>query len=170
VRSGDGYHWDLFLVDSGGRGERQLTRERWSSQVPGWSPDGRSLVFFADRGGANRLHVMDVARGLVAALPAAPAGADNAASFSPDGERIAFISTRGARASEGPGDLYLMDRRGGNLTRLTTDLALQAQPAWSPDGRSILISGSANGRSEIYLIDLATGSSQRLTRGLEGIR
>ena len=53
---------------------------------------------------------------------------------------------------------------------LTTNLALQAQPAWSPDGRSILISGSANGRGEIYLVDVATGSALRLTRGLEGIR
>jgi TolB protein len=170
VRSGAAYHWELLVADSGGRGERQLTRNRWSSQVPGWSPDGRSLVFFADREGNNRLYVMDVEQGIVRALPAPQAGADNAAAFSPEGERLAFISTRDQPAGEGAGDLYVMHRSGGNLSRLTTNLALQAQPAWAPDGRSILVSGSANSRVEIYLVNLDTGTAERLTRGLEGIR
>lgn len=95
---------------------------------------------------------------------------DNAAAFSPDGRRIAFVSTRDAPASDGPGDLYVMDADGGNVVRLTSGLAVQAQPSWSPDGRSIVISGSANGRGEVYLVDVLTKEVRRLTRGFEGVR
>jgi Tol biopolymer transport system component len=54
-------------------------------------------------------------------------------SWSPDGQRIAFLSNR----AEG-WDLYVMDADGGNVQRLTTG-ATSDDPAWSSDGRYIAI-------------------------------
>ncbi|HEV2845734.1 MAG TPA: BamA/TamA family outer membrane protein, partial [Thermoanaerobaculia bacterium] len=36
-------------------------------------------------------------------------------------------------------------------------------PAWSPDGRSIAISGSVGGLTDLFLVDLESGRSRRLT-------
>lgn len=53
--------------------------------------------------------------------------------WSPDGQRIAFLSNR----AEG-WDLYVMDADGGAVERLTAG-ATADDPAWSPDGRQIAV-------------------------------
>lgn len=60
--------------------------------------------------------------------------------FSPDGRRLAFISDRG-----GSPNLWLMDRTGGHRRQLSRLLpccfgAAISSPAWSPDGRAIVVS------------------------------
>jgi tricorn protease-like protein len=36
-------------------------------------------------------------------------------------------------------------------------------PAWSPDGRSIAFSGMAGGLSDLYILDLASGTVRQMT-------
>ena len=48
-------------------------------------------------------------------------------SWSPDGERIVFVSNR-----DGNNEIYVMDADGGNLTNLTKHAANEFAPAWSP--------------------------------------
>lgn len=55
-------------------------------------------------------------------------------SWSPDGSRIAFTSYRDSAAR---GDIYLVNRDGSGLTRLTSDPSNDVDPAWSPDGTGI---------------------------------
>jgi Tol biopolymer transport system component len=56
---------------------------------------------------------------------------DRAATYSPDGTRLAFDSTR-----EGPTRVFLMDADGSNVQRLT-DGGDDWGATWSPDGKSI---------------------------------
>ncbi|MEJ7926742.1 amidohydrolase family protein [Sphingobium sp. AN641] len=75
--------------------------------------------------------------------------------ISPDGSRIAFVAL---------GDLYMVSTRGGAPENLTKDAALDADPAWSPDGRSIVWSSDrAGGLPELFIRDLATGKDRQLT-------
>jgi hypothetical protein len=73
---------------------------------------------------------------------------DSWASWSPDGTRIVFSSTRYDQAIEGcepgfpheyrcPTDIYVMDVDGSNVVRLTDDPAGEFMPRWSPDGSRI---------------------------------
>ncbi len=79
--------------------------------------------------------------------------------LSPDGTRVAFISTR-----SGGAELWTSDRDGADARQLTTfGRAAFRQPRWSPDGRSILLSASVNGQLDLYAIDAATGTSTQLT-------
>jgi hypothetical protein len=59
-------------------------------------------------------------------------GTDIDPSWSADGEKIAFASSR-----DGNYEIYVMDASGANQTRLTNDAAADTQPSWSPDGRRI---------------------------------
>ncbi|HXX92858.1 MAG TPA: PVC-type heme-binding CxxCH protein, partial [Planctomycetota bacterium] len=64
---------------------------------------------------------------------AASSGPDFGAVFSPDGQRIAWVSGR-----EGTLDLYSVRTDGMDLRRLTSGAGLDAHPAWSPDSQQIL--------------------------------
>src|SRR5215218_3816238 len=50
----------MFVADSDGRNERQLTRNAIDHEDPAWSPDGRYIAYVHIDGGKKALHVMDV--------------------------------------------------------------------------------------------------------------
>jgi hypothetical protein len=54
--------------------------------------------------------------------------------WSPDGQRIAFVSDR---ANPGTFDVWTMNANGSNQARVTFELGSAANPAWSPDGTRI---------------------------------
>lgn len=76
--------------------------------------------------------------------------------ISPDGKNIAFVAL---------GDLYTMPL-GGVPRNITHDEALDADPAWSPDGRYIAWSTDRAGGTllDLWLYDTQTGESRALTR------
>ena len=85
------------------------------------------------------------------------------ASFSPDGDRIAFASA-GQRGDNR--DIWLKIIGADGARRLTTDPAVDDNPAWSPDGRRIAFTSSrADERSEIWLAEADGTRPTRLTHG-----
>src|SRR6188768_2943127 len=105
---------------------------------------------------------MRTARCLVAAvtllLCSLPAAAARRRVVSPDNPappaEIAFVSER-----DGNSKIYLVNLDGTGLVRLTNNLALDANPAWSPDGRRIAFSSDRAGAGrDIYTMD-ADGSN-----------
>lgn len=82
------------------------------------------------------------------ALSSAEVNSDLNPIWSPDGTKIAFISTRDGVL----GELYVMNADGSAETRLTTTESLggvRYQPDWSPDGSSIVF---VVNQRELYLI------------------
>ena len=68
--------------------------------------------------------------------------------FSPDGERIVFISDR-----DGNQEIYVMNIDGANQQRLTfTDDIQEDVPSFSPDGTLILFGGTVGGYEDLYLM------------------
>ncbi len=87
---------------------------------------------------------------------------DNGPTWSPDGSRIAFTSTR-----DGDNEIYLMNADGSGQTRLTTHLAFDVSPAWSPDGSRIAFASDRDsitpGNLDIYVFNADGSGLTRLT-------
>ena len=67
--------------------------------------------------------------------------------WSPDGQRIAFMSER-----DGNRDIYVIAADGSNPTNLTQDASFDGYPAWSPDGQRIAFLSQRDGNRDIYVI------------------
>ena len=79
---------------------------------------------------------------------------DESPAWSPDGTRIAFTSGRDDNA-----EIYVMNADGSEQARVTNNPALDRSPAWSPDGTRIAFVSDRDGNLEIYAMN-ADGSGQ----------
>lgn len=85
---------------------------------------------------------------------------EGAPSWSPDSARLAYYSEQ----ANGKADLFTMRADGSDVTRLTsTPDADEGAPVFSPDGRRLLFDTDRDGNFEIYVMDLATRETRRLT-------
>ena len=101
-------------------GRRRAERRAGSPPIPGsegepvWTPDGARLVYTATpRGGAPQLVSMPADGGDARPLTASTGG-NRSPDVSPDGRRVAFVSTR-----DGNPEIYETDIDGGEARRLT---------------------------------------------------
>jgi Tol biopolymer transport system component len=81
-------------------------------------------------------------------------GADQGATYSPDGTRIAFMNNY-----DGDYEICVMNADGTGITQLTKNSALDAYPSWSPDGTKIVFTSNRDGDFDIYTMN-ANGSDQ----------
>ncbi|MEQ9401558.1 MAG: amidohydrolase family protein [Longimicrobiales bacterium] len=75
---------------------------------------------------------------------------------SPDGNTVIF---------EMLGDLYTVPLTGGDATRLTSGLAYDTQPRYSPDGTTLLFLSDRSGGENLWTLELATGDTTQITQG-----
>jgi Tol biopolymer transport system component len=99
-------------------------------------PADEEIVFYSDRDGDIEVYTMRSDGSDVTQLTFNDA-IDIDPTWSPDGSKIAFMSTRDG----GEWEIYVMDADGSNPTRLTNNRDLDSRPAWSPDGTQIAFSG-----------------------------
>jgi Tol biopolymer transport system component len=130
----------------------QLTSPPMRASRPRWSPDGAHIVFGGGPAGhASRIYVVPAAGGAPEPLTDAT-HIDSDASWSADGNSLVFARRLPPHASGQPG-IYSMDRRTNKTTLLAGSETL-AQPAWSPDGRSIAATNLAG--TQLLLLNLDT--------------
>jgi TolB protein len=72
--------------------------------------------------------------------------------MSPDGSRIAYMSTRGGADP----DVWLMNADGSNPVPLTGDEASEGKPVWAADGRRVLYMSNRDNTLGIWSTDVAT--------------
>ncbi len=94
--------------------------------------------------------------GVLAAGPSARAGDDTRLLAMPaiGAKQIAFVYGE---------DLWLADLDGKNPKRLTTDLGVESNPVFSPDGTLIAFSAQYDGNTDVFTIPVAGGAATRLT-------
>ncbi len=68
----------------------------------------------------------------------------------------------------GQHDVYVMEADGSSPTRLTTSLAYDDQPKWSPDGSKIVFMSGRDGNFEIYTMNPDGSGQTRITNNPAG--
>lgn len=165
---------DLFVWD--GTTARELAAtEGVDERGPDWGPDGDVMFERRGVGGTWDLWIHQ-AEGTAAPVVDWSATHERMGRFSPDGDRIAFIS---GTFELGLGTLYVLDLESGQATALVTPA--DGPLSWSPDGGMILfhnprIDGPTPVTSDLmqdgsqiglHLIDVETREVWRL-RGAAG--
>lgn len=87
--------------------------------------------------------------------------------WSPDGNRIAFISPCSARKDIYAGaGMYVINVDGSSLTPLPASPEGDFDPAWSPDGKHIAFTSLRTGRPSIFLMDMDTLGVTEISQSL----
>src|SRR5262245_63911604 len=60
-------------------------------------------------------------------------------------------------------DLWVADRDGKNPRRLTSDIGVESDPAFSPDGSLLAFSAQYDGNTDVFTIPVTGGTPKRLT-------
>lgn len=111
------------------------------------------IVFISDRSGNQDIYLLNINTGSVIALTQ-NSSEDWSPSWSPDGSKLAFSSTR----NEG-WNIYVMRVKNRKVIQLTNG-GEDRRPSWSPDGKQIAFTSARDGNSEIYVMN-ANGSNPR---------
>jgi TolB protein len=75
--------------------------------------------------------------------------------WSPDGTKMAFTSNR-----DGNPEIYVVNRDGSGLRRLTNHSAIDSTPTWNPAGTQIAWTSDRTGNPQIWFMN-ADGTGQR---------
>ena len=163
---------DIYAVSSDGGADWPVLDDVANADLVGWTPDGRALIFFSDRGPSLGLWSLPIAGGKAAGAPHLVKGdiglaESSNATATRDGS--VYYSTTGPTA-----DVYLanLDPTGTTLdapltNASTTSEGFTAAPAWSADGTILgFLSGfAASGieASALDTLDVRTGKLHRVT-------
>ena len=185
LTDGGGSQGDVWIADADGSHAMAVASGATREWIPAWSPDGAWISYTADpeaptppAGGTAPEHPrpgMDPGSGgLVGAVGqiwvVRPDGSDRhqatnveggafGATWSPDGNRIAYDSDR-----TGDFEVYVAGVDGSSEERLTHDPADDwGPPSWSPDGAWIAFTSLRTGDNEIWLVRPDGSDLTRLT-------
>jgi dipeptidyl aminopeptidase/acylaminoacyl peptidase len=173
------YESEIWLADAKGTHATQVTRGKGSSSQPAWSRDGRWLAFLSDRTEKRQVYRLPVGGGEAERLTDAEEPV-TAFAWSPDGTRIAFVTTDpvtpAAKArTERWGDvvfedqdarmahLHVVDVATRRVRQVTMGAFVVGAFDWAPDGTRIAFdhridSDAGNGGSaDISMVDVASG-------------
>jgi Tol biopolymer transport system component len=139
----------------------QLTTSPGTEFYPVLAPDGQNFVYASNESGNFDLFVQRVGGKNAHPLTPNTPSDETQPAYSPNGERIAF------RSSRNPAGIYVMERTGENVRLLTENCN---HPAWSPDGKQIVCStyghpipATRNTRpSSLWIVDVETGQKRLL--------
>jgi eukaryotic-like serine/threonine-protein kinase len=142
----------------------QLTSQPGVEWFPSLPPDGRWILYAGTGEGPRHVFLQGVGSQSPLDLTADSADDNDQPVFSPDGDRIAFRSSRDG------GGLFVMSHTGEAVRRVTR---AGFRPAWSPDGSRLAFATenvdlnpqNVQGHSELWIVEVDGGEPRRVHAG-----
>jgi TolB protein len=163
---------DLFALDTlkGGPPHLLIESDAMEDQAA-FSPDGKTIAFVSTREGTADIFAIPFKPEKTQTMRAATrltthGGGEFRPAFSPDGKTVAFSSDRDVPVTGLPadrhreGEIYLMNKDGGDVRRLTDSPGWDGSPVWSHDGRTIFFYSERGKGFRVWAVN-ADGSSPR---------
>lgn len=146
---------DIYTINPDGTGLTNVTAAlpaTMGKRDPRWSPDSRRIAFIGIENSQYKVWTIGV-DGTAAMKVTTDVGFDQAPTWSPAGDRIAFVRHNTTNHAYGD-DIMIVAASGGTPVRLALP-GHQRTPAWSPDGHYIAVSGTTTTNQavqEIYTL------------------
>ncbi|MDZ7663454.1 Tol-Pal system beta propeller repeat protein TolB [Thiohalophilus sp.] len=140
--------YQLAIADSDGHNEQIVYQSRQPVLSPGWSPDGKQLVFVSFARGRSEIYIQNIVSGENRRL-AAFNGLNSSPAWSPDGKYLAMTLSR-----DGNPEIYVMHIESRSLQRITRNRAIDTEPAWLPDGKGLVFTSDRGGSPQLYEVML----------------
>jgi Tol biopolymer transport system component len=151
-------NWNLYLLNLGTGAETQLTDELSNELNPAFSPDSSRVVFQSDQSGRWQIYELVLGTG-VETLLSDGAGDDFDPLYGPLGDVIGFHSMRGGEIAS----VYVMEANGANPEQVSAVGIDARNLSWSNDQALLAYNSDADGDQDIYVYELATGLTRKLT-------
>ena len=160
VRAGRRY--TLHVTDADGEGGQVALASPESIISPAWSPDGKKLAYVSFETQKAVVWVQDLTTG-ERRIVASFRGSNSAPAWSPDGQRLAVTLSQ-----DGLAQLYTLPvaggaGAGGTPTRLTSSNAIDTEPVYAPDGKTIYFVSDRGGGPQIYRVPASGGTVDRVS-------
>lgn len=160
---------DMWLLTIGNSKPVKLTDDVYYETDPTWSPDGKKILFSADKSGNMDLYTLELSTKTVTQLTNTDED-ENQGSWVADGTKIAFLK-QGLRNTLGVGTmLNIMDLKTGLVKKVHKPMFLPGQPTWSPNGKYVMMaaldaysSKYREGVSKFLLVNAKSGESVSTT-------
>ena len=165
----------IFLLSAEGGTPRQLTSGPYNHGGRlAWTPDGQSIIFGANRQEdfiydpmESELWSMDVASGALTQLTDRD-GPDGGPTISPDGSKIAYLGFDDRKLGYHSSQVYIMERRSGDVSVLAADLDRQIEDVQWVGNNRVLIAYDDFGDKVIASLTLAD-KIEVITRDVGGV-
>jgi TolB protein len=153
---------DVFAVEINTLKEVELFDSSSRDGHPSSAPDGRTVAYNSGVAGTLtcetwEIYLFEIESNASTRLTNNGV-CDWAPNWSPDGQRIVFLSKRSDGSNA---DVYIMNRDGSKVTRLTTHPAYEWGAVWSPDGHWIAFTSNRSGDQDNIYISNRDGTEVR---------
>ena len=149
---------EVFLTNILGKTLRQVTRHKHLTVSPKFVPGGPFLSYTSYHSGTQALYITDLRQDKETRAISRRKGLNLAPAWSSDGERMVLTLSK-----DGNPDLYLLDRKGEIIEKLTDRAGINVSPTWSPDGATLVFVSDRTGKPQLYSMDMRTRKVRRLT-------
>lgn len=169
----DDAYQHIFVVSAEGGTPHQLTSGDWDHGAPRWMPDGKSIVFSANRvpqaeysWRQSDIYAVDVSSGAIRQLTKRD-GPDGQPTPSPDGKMIAYSGYDFTDDTWRDQQLYVMNADGSSPHSLTPQLDRSPSGMiWATDGSGVYFTAENEGSRNLYFVSMA-GAVKQVTKGAQ---
>jgi TolB protein len=146
----------VFILDLLTGQQKLLGNFKGLTFAPRFAPEGEYAIMSVAENGTTDIYEIDLRSGIFMKLTSGLGVINTSPSYAPDGNKIVFNSDR-----SGGRQIYVMNRDGSGVHRISFGNGLYMEPVWSPKGDYIAFTKMQGGQFYIGVMR-PDGSGERL--------